>query len=333
MEGTSTVRNRFDDFRPGGGIHLRNGLVDYLFAHRCTWLRAFVLYWPNLGFKPPAVFFDADPLPHPRLQYSRTMSGTEITWAENSDLAFEQLTVSLRQALAGRSTPLRIIEAGCGRKWALGDLSTEMHITGIDLDPEALRLRIEQRKDLDVAIHGDLMEVDVPPGSCDMVFSSYVLEHLRRPAAALDRFFSWLRPGGLVVAIFPDRESAKGFMTRISPFFVHVWWYRWVMRRPNAGKPGYEPYRTYFGSVLGRKGIEEYCCRHGYSVRAQIGIRLSRSDVGLLTCVLSRVIGWLSFGRLDGENCDIAIVLEKPRRDSINDSLDRRAVPFPQSPT
>lgn len=240
------------------------------------------------------------------------MSVTKISWAENSDVAFEQLTASVKHALAGRPQPVRIVEAGCGRKWALGDLGTEIHVTGIDLDPEALRLRIERRKDLDVAIHGDLMEVEVPACSCDMVFSSWVLEHLERPDGALDRFFSWLRPGGLVVAIFPDRDTAKGFVTRVSPFFVHVWWYRWVLGRPTAGKPGYEPYRTHFGRVVGRKGIEEYCRRHGYRVLAQIGIRVSRSDVGLLTRVMSRVIGRLSFGKLDGEYCDIAIVLEKP---------------------
>src|SRR5262249_48119988 len=131
MERASAVLHRFDYFCPGGGIHLKNGLVDYFFAHRCIWLCAFVLYWPNLGFKPPGVFFDADPNALPgRLQYSRTMSAAEITWAENSDLAFERLTVSLRQALAGRSTPLRIVEAGLGPQRALRRLRQAKHNTG-----------------------------------------------------------------------------------------------------------------------------------------------------------------------------------------------------------
>lgn len=255
---------------------------------------------------------------------------TEVRWAENSDVAFERLTASLKQALAGRPPPVRIVEAGCGRKWALGDLGARIHLTGIDLDPEALRRRVEERKDLDVAILGNLMEVELPEGSCDVVFNSWVLEHLEHPEAALDRFFSWVRPGGLVVAIFPDRETAKGFVTRISPFFVHVWWYRWVQGRPTAGKPGFEPYPTYFGRVVGRRGMEAYCRRHGYRVLDQIGIRVSRSEVGLLTHSMSRLIGWLSLGRLDGGYSDIAVVLQKPAGDgSLSDSPYRASPPGP----
>jgi SAM-dependent methyltransferase len=248
----------------------------------------------------------------PALYIRRTVATIELTWADDSNVAFEQLTASVKRALAKHTPPVRIVEAGCGRKWALGDLGTEIQITGIDLDPEALRLRVEQRKDLDTAIQGDLMEVEVPAASYDMVFSSWVLEHLEDPEAALDRFFSWLRPGGLVVAILPDRDTAKGFLTRISPFFIHVWYYRWVMGRPTAGKPGYEPYHTHYGKVVGRKGIEEYCCRHGYRVVDEIAVRVARGDFGLLTRVVSKMVGWLSFGKLDGEYCDIAVVVEKP---------------------
>ena len=230
-----------------------------------------------------------------------------MSWAENSDVAFEHLTASVKRALAGRPAPVRIVEAGCGRRWALGDLGTEIHVTGIDRDREALRLRVERQKDLDVAIHGDLMDVEVPHGQSDLVFSSWVLEHLDHPEAALERFFTWVRPGGLVVAIFPDRDTAKGFFTRHSPFFLHVWWYRWVRGRRTAGKPGYEPYRTPFGRVVGRRGIAEYCRRKGYRVLAQYAIGVSRSDVGLFTLAMSKLIGWLTFGKLAGEYCDIAV--------------------------
>jgi hypothetical protein len=63
--------------------------------------------------------------------------------------------------------------------------------------------------------------------------------------------------------------------------------------------------------VVGRKGIEDYCRLRGYRVLDAIAVRVSRSDVGLFTRVLSKVVGWLSLGKLDGEYCDIAVVLEK----------------------
>ena len=122
------------------------------------------------------------------------------------------------------------------------------------------------------------------------MFSSYVLEHLEQPDVALDRFFDWLRPGGLCALIIPDKDTAKGFATRFSPFFVHVWYYRWVKGRPTAGKPGYEPYRTFYKSVVCRKGLRAYAEARGHRVVAEIPIRLQRDDEGLVTTVATRII-------------------------------------------
>jgi len=237
-----------------------------------------------------------------------TVTSTEVV-ASNHAEGYTLLTETVREHLEDFDRPLRVIEAGCGRAWTLGEIG-ERHITGIDLDAEAMRLRIEVAQDLDQAVLGDLMTVELERGAYDLVFSSYVLEHLEHPDVALDRYFSWLRPGGLVAIIIPDRDTAKGFTTRISPFFLHVWYYRWIKGRKTAGKPGYEPYHTHYGKVVGVKGIEEYCRSRNRRVVRKILIATNSSDDGRITSWASRAIQLLSFGRLNGEYCNVAIVLE-----------------------
>jgi hypothetical protein len=239
------------------------------------------------------------------------MSTPQLTVVTNHRQAYELLTDSVRRALPDRDRVVNVLEAGCGRSWALGDLDAKIHLTGIDLDAEALRLRIEEKRDLDEAIHGDLMSVQVKENYYDLVFSSFVLEHLERPRQALDRFFSWSRSDGLVAVIIPDRDTGKGFATRLSPFKVHVWYYRWIKRRKTAGKPGYEPYRTFYGAVVGRAGLEEYCATNGHRIVDEIAIAMNTDDDGRLATVSSKVIGWLSFGRLRGDYCNLAVVMAK----------------------
>lgn len=239
------------------------------------------------------------------------MPTIKLTRAINHRQAYELLTDSVRRALPDREGAVKVLEAGCGRSWALGDLGAEIHLTGIDLDAEALRLRIEERGDLDDAIHGDLMTVPVDENYYDLVFSSFVLEHLEHPDQALDRFFSWLRSDGLVAVIIPDRDTGKGFATRLSPFKVHVWYYRWIKRRKTAGKPGYEPYRTFYGVVVGRAGLEEYCATRGHRIVEEIPIAMNTSDDGGLATLTSKLIGWMSLGRLRGDYCDLAVVMAK----------------------
>jgi SAM-dependent methyltransferase len=239
------------------------------------------------------------------------MPSTELTWASDHRSAYETLTTVVSGSLAHRSEPLEILEAGCGRGWVLGDLGAPVRLTGVDLDEEALRLRVEERGDLDVAIRGDLMTVAVNESSYDLVFSSYVLEHLEQPDIALDRFFSWLRPGGLCAVIIPDKDTAKGFATRMSPFFVHVWYYRWVKGRKTAGKPGFEPYRTFYKDVVGRRGLEDYCASRGHRVVSEIAITMDRADEGMLTMAACRMIKWLTLGRRRDDYCNLVVVIEK----------------------
>lgn len=42
-------------------------------------------------------------------------------------------------------------------------------------------------------------------------------------------------PGGQIVVAAPNPYSVKGFVTRYTPHWFHVWYYRHVLHRPQAG--------------------------------------------------------------------------------------------------
>jgi hypothetical protein len=78
----------------------------------------------------------------------------------------------------------------------------------------------------------------------DIVVFWDVLEHLRDPQQALSRATAALRSGGLLIIKGPILKSTKSLITRLTPWRVHVLFYRYVLGSQNAGKPGYAPFPT-----------------------------------------------------------------------------------------
>ncbi len=102
---------------------------------------------------------------------------------------------------------LSILEAGCGRQWPLHIIS-KYKLTGIDLDPDALKTRVTTIGDLDEAIVGDLLIHDFPSESFDLIYNAYVLEHINGAEKVLANFTRWLKPGGLLLLQIPPRQNS-----------------------------------------------------------------------------------------------------------------------------
>lgn len=158
-------------------------------------------------------------------------------------------------AMAG---PLRILEAGCGRRWPL-NLTVQHELIGIDLDAEAMAAR----QDLDAAILGDLRNHEFPDSSFDVIYCSYVLEHVPGAARVMANFSRWMRPGGLLIIEVPDPDSVFGWATRHTPHWFHVLFKRHIMRQKHAGETGYGPYRTYYDGAISEAGVRGFCRAHG----------------------------------------------------------------------
>jgi SAM-dependent methyltransferase len=221
------------------------------------------------------------------------------------------LEASIRQLPPGE---IRILEAGCGREWPLRLDGIRYTLTGLDLDAAALSARLHEAKDIDEAIVGDISRPGViPPDTYDVVYSSFVLEHIEDAEAALGNMINGLKRGGILLLRIPDRYSVYGWTARRTPFFVHVTYYRF-MGMPNAGKPGFAPYPTYHAPVVSRKGIRGFCARHRCSILHEHGhaYYLKQSPLtAFMMRVYVRAVWALSLGALAWRHDNLTYVIRR----------------------
>jgi len=232
------------------------------------------------------------------------------SWHEIDQLQIDALRAHARQL--GR--PLSILEAGCGQRWTLDLSGVEYTLTGIDLDPVALELRKTAARDLDVAIVGDLCSIEMPQASFDVVFSSYVLEHVPRADVALQNFVSWLRPGGLLILRVPECQTARGFLTRILPHSAHVLFYRHILGSKTAGKPGYAPYPTYYHPIISRERLCRFLGERHVRCLGAYGNGFKPAGGGvkqLMVRALVKLTSMLSLGRLPADYNDLLYIAVK----------------------
>ena len=203
-------------------------------------------------------------------------------------------------------------------------------LTGIDLDPEALRIRRDETKDLHEAIVGDLRTADFGQRTFDVIFNSYVLEHVPGAQQVLENFNRWVKPGGLIIIMIPDPYSAYGSASRMTPHSIHVLFYRLIHGQKNAGKPGYGPYPVTYDKVVSREGIRAFCGENGLVLAAEYGITGGLNNNSLkqkLVEAYKKTLQVLSLGRLSSDYNDIFFIIRKPALPARADC--RSAAPFP----
>ena len=215
------------------------------------------------------------------------------------------------------SGTMRILEAGCGRKWELDLGQTDYELTGVDLDAHALEHRRSVIRDLDIGIVGTICDPEIVASEYyDVVYSAYVLEHIDGALAALENFDKWVRPGGLIVMLLPNRDSVYGWLARHTPHRVHVWIYRYLFGNRNAGKPGFSPYPTYHDPELAPNALLTFCQERNVSVLEFFAVNTFLGDPGPKSAAIRfvmQIISRLSRGRLSAEKANIGIVMRTPQ--------------------
>lgn len=221
----------------------------------------------------------------------------------------------MRTAVNDRA--IEILEAGCGRSWPFRLDGVRYRLTGIDLDADALKYRLEVQRDLNEALIGDLLTVSIESKKFDVIYCSFVLEHILDARQVLLRFVEWLKPGGSIIIKVPDPRSAHGFMTKMTPHWFHVFYYKYIVGYKEAGQPGHGPYETYYDKVVSRPGLNEFCEENGLSVEIEVGmadmakygpwkdraLRLAR-----------RLVNIASGGTLSSRHSNLLFVIAKPAR-------------------
>jgi SAM-dependent methyltransferase len=158
---------------------------------------------------------------------------------------------------------LAIYEAGGGSTSFLPlSVLDRAHVTVVDIDQDQIRNNTYAQE----TILGDIQSYRFQPGAFDLVICYNVIEHLADVEAALLGFCQSLKQGGLILIGAPNPKSLSGIVTKYSPHWFHVWFYRHVRGDRRAGEPGQAPFPTFFHPLVSLPKLEAFAKAHGLQV-------------------------------------------------------------------
>jgi SAM-dependent methyltransferase len=213
-------------------------------------------------------------------------------------------------------TKLAIYEAGGGSTSFLPlELLGRSDVTVVDIDEDQIRNN-------DYAQHtilGDIQSHRFAPDSFDLVICYNVIEHLPDVEAALVGFCQSLKQGGLILIGAPNPKSLSGIVTKYSPHWFHVWFYRYVRGEKQAGQPGHPPFPTFFHPLVTLSNLEAFAGSHGlqfiyrkeYESPRFPEMRLRKPLFAALLDTVALVINLLLPGKADVRHGDYHVILRK----------------------
>ena len=155
---------------------------------------------------------------------------------------------------------LAIYEAGGGSTSFLPlNVLRRAHVTVVDIDEDQIRNNDYAQE----AILGDIQTYRFVPDSFDLVICYNVIEHVPDVEAALLGFGQSLKQNGMILIGAPNPRSLSGVLTKYSPHWFHVWFYRHVRGDKNAGLPGCPPFPTHFHPLVTLSNLEAFANKHG----------------------------------------------------------------------
>lgn len=215
-----------------------------------------------------------------------------------------------------------VLNAGCGNYTdPRPEDMPEAWVVGLDIDADALAANDR----LDERIVGDLETVQLDPGRFDVVICVDVLEHLRRPLAAVDNLIIALRPGGQLRLSVPNIASPKAIATKFTPHWFHIWVYRRVFHIAEAGQPGHPPFPVELRWQIRPSPLARHLRRRGLDVSmtfVESGImRSTRLRHPRLFGLLERI--WV-FGDPRATDCEIVATKAYSRLEPTGDAGELR---------
>jgi SAM-dependent methyltransferase len=211
---------------------------------------------------------------------------------------------------------ISIYEAGGGSTSFLPPgLLRRAEVTVVDIDAEQLR----NNDYAQAKILGDVQTYRLPRDSFDLVTCYNVIEHLGDVEAALDGFCEALRPGGLILIGAPNPQSLSGFVTRHTPHWFHVWYYRYVRGEERAGQPGQPPFHTLFHPLVEPSRLAasakargmEVIYRREYESPRYPEMRASKPALATLLDGVAAVLNVVLARKTDVRNGDYHLILRK----------------------
>ncbi len=220
-----------------------------------------------------------------------------------------------RDYATGRSgQQIMILLAGCttaGTDLGAGALraqGADVSVSLVDDDRPVTSAAVRLHEALRGCVQGDLRTVPVPPRSCDVVLCSLLLHRIKHAELVLDRLVAAIKPGGLLLLRFRDRDSAAGFLDRRLPSAAR----RAIWRRRRPGEPG--PYPAVYEPLTSARGVQAYALRRGLVIAERTALGGQAGPLagppGFLA--VQKVVARLSGGRLTDAHEELLYVLRKP---------------------
>jgi SAM-dependent methyltransferase len=211
---------------------------------------------------------------------------------------------------------LTIYEAGGGSTSYLPpSLLARADVTVVDIDKDQL-------VNNDYAQHrilGDIQTHRFPRDSFDLVICYNVIEHLPDVESALRRFCESLRSGGVILIGAPNPASLSGVVTRFSPHWFHVWYYRKIRGLDNAGQPGQAPFPVYYHPLVSPDRLRAFARNQGLEVVYERTyesprfpeMRTRKPWLAMAVDAVATVLNAFAFNTVDVRDGDYHLVLRK----------------------
>lgn len=220
---------------------------------------------------------------------------------------------ALLERLLPHEQGVLVLEAGCG-SMSHFRLPAKARLVGIDVSARQL----DNDTRLDEKVLGDLQYYEWPADRFDVVVCWDVLEHLPDPVAAMRRMFAATRPGGLLVFAFPNRNSLKGWVTRLTPFAVHAWFYQ-VIIGDTRRRDELDQFPTYMRRAIAPARVLALAKQSAMSIEylriyegpVQAHLRDRRRLANTAFAIVGAVCRGLTLGRYDPNQSDCVMVLRK----------------------
>lgn len=213
-------------------------------------------------------------------------------------------------------TDLRIYEAGGGSTSFLPlNVLHRSHVTVVDIDEDQIRNNDYAQE----AILGDIQAYRFPPNSFDLVICYNVIEHVPDVQAALQGFCESLKPNGMILIGAPNPNSLSGVVTKYSPHWFHVWFYRHIRGDKKAGLPGCAPFPTHFHPLVSLRNLDAFAEKHGlqaiyrrqYESPRYPEMRRRKPTLATVIDAAARVMNFFLPGRADVRHGDYHVILRK----------------------
>jgi len=150
----------------------------------------------------------------------------------------------------------RVLDIGCGRAGVL----LQLRRRGFAVEGTERSAEVAAQAPAGIPVHiGDLLDINLPPRSYDVITIWHVFEHVRQPAETIRKIRLLLKPGGRLVIAVPNAESAQA-----ERFGLH--WFH------------HDPPRHLFG--FGPKSLTRLLTQSGFDIESMSTYSLEQNPFG-----------------------------------------------------